>query len=377
MWGEYQFHSLMTSRNKQTLPPKLHFSGKERQFVRETLADLVETGCIVKLRKPIRNGWHSNIFLRPKCNGSFRMILNLKPLNKFIKYQKLKMPNIYTVMAMIKPHDRLISVDLSNAYSSLKIRDAHCKYLQFSFEGNHYMYLALPNGIAIGPQVFVEMTKAITCFLWKRGVNMIIYIDDTLLIYHCAATLSRYKQFALDTFQKWGFVINFEKSQLTPSTRAEFLGFEFDTVRFTITLTAGKTASALKLVKELLKAWGKCKIRSVAKVIGTLDTIFPYCEDSPLYYRSLEWDKIRTLHDKGSWNGKILVSHSGREELLWWQKVLSKGPPPKILKTKIIHLTFLFRCDLGWLGGQSWAVWTWMVPSLQYKTLCLLILRIY
>ena len=93
------------------------------------------------------------------------MILNLKLLNKFIKYQKFKMPNIYMVMAMIKPHDRPISVDLSNAYSSLKIRDAHCKYLQLSFEGNHYMYLVLPNGIAIGPQVFVEMTKVITHFL--------------------------------------------------------------------------------------------------------------------------------------------------------------------------------------------------------------------
>ena len=62
---------------------------------------------------------------------------------------------------------------------------------------------------------------------------MIIYIDDTLLIHHCADTLSRHRQFTLDTFQKCGFVINFEKSQLTPSTRAEFLGFEFDTVRFT------------------------------------------------------------------------------------------------------------------------------------------------
>ena len=82
-------------------------------------------------------------------------------------------------------------------------------------------------------------------------------------------------------------MINFEKSQLTPSTRAEFLGFEFDMVRFTITLTAGKTAS-LKLVKDLPKARGKCKIRSVAKVIGTLVVIFPCCEDGPLYYRSLE-----------------------------------------------------------------------------------------
>ena len=97
------------------------------------------------------------------------MILNLKPLNKFIQYKKFKMPNIYTVMAMVKPHDQLISIDLSNAYSSLKIRENHQKFLQFTFEGKNYMYLVLPNGIAIGPRVFVETTKAITRFLRKRG----------------------------------------------------------------------------------------------------------------------------------------------------------------------------------------------------------------
>ena len=92
--------------------------------MRETLNNLVTTGCIAKLSRTLKNGWHSNIFLCPKCNGSFHMILNLKPLNQFIQYKKFKMPNIYTVMAMVKPHDKLISVDLSNAYSSLKIREA-------------------------------------------------------------------------------------------------------------------------------------------------------------------------------------------------------------------------------------------------------------
>ena len=60
-------------------PLELRFSAKERRFVRDTLQDLVQTGCIVPLKQPKKNGWHSNIFLRPKRNGSYRMILNLKP----------------------------------------------------------------------------------------------------------------------------------------------------------------------------------------------------------------------------------------------------------------------------------------------------------
>ena len=330
-------------------PPELRFSAKERRFVRQTLQDLVQTGCIVPLKQPKKDGWHSNIFLRPKCNGSYRMILNLKPLNKFIQYKKFKMPNIYTVMSMVKPNDQLMSIDLSNAYSSLKIRESHQKFLQFSFEGRHYMYLVLPNGIAIGPHVFVETTKAITRFLRKRGVNMIIYIDDTLLIDKCPTTLGNHTQLALQTCQKCGFVINFEKSQLHLSTKAEFLGFWFDTVAFTITLTEAKTEVALKLVRKLLRVKFKCRIRLVAKVIGTLVAVFPCCEDGPLYYRSLERDKMKAIRVTGSWNACMVLSNSGREELQWWNNVLTRGPPSKSLKQRSYNIHFYSDVTLeGW-----------------------------
>ena len=242
------------------LPHEIRFSRKERKFVLETLQDLIRTGCVEELDTLIEGGWISNIFLRPKRNGSFRMILNLKPLNKLIAYKKFKMPNIHTVMSMIKRGDKLVSIDLSNAYSSLKIRDDQCKYLQFTFEGRSYRYLVLPNGIAIGPRVFVETTKAITRYLRKRGVNMIIYIDDTLLIHTNPDILCLHRDMAIETFRRYGFVVNYEKSLLKPSTQAEFLGFEFDTIAFMITLTQQKTTAALKLVKQLLKRPVKCKI---------------------------------------------------------------------------------------------------------------------
>ena len=240
-----------------------------------TLAALVNTGCIVELPAPIR-GWHSNIFLCPKKSGSFRMILNLKPLNKLIKYRKSKMPNTYTVMNMVKVGDHFISLDLENAYSSLQIRDRDCRFLQFSFENKHYMYPVLPNGTAIGPWVFVEVTKALTRYLRKRGVNMVIYIDDTLLINKNAEQLSCQGCLAKTVFLKAGFVVNKEKSVLTPCTRIEFLDFNIDSVLFTIELTVKKTAKALKLVQGLLTKKNRLiPIKTVACVIGTLVAVFP------------------------------------------------------------------------------------------------------
>ena len=63
------------------LPHELKMSEKEMSFVDE-IEHLLKNGFIKKLDEPLPNGWLSNIFLVPKKQGGFQMILNLKPLNK-------------------------------------------------------------------------------------------------------------------------------------------------------------------------------------------------------------------------------------------------------------------------------------------------------
>ena len=76
----------------------------------------------------------------------------------------------------------MISVDILDAYSHTKIcRRDHC-LLQFRFEGTTYVYKVLPNGIAVGPQFFVQLTKVIASYLCRLGVQIIIYIDDTIVV---------------------------------------------------------------------------------------------------------------------------------------------------------------------------------------------------
>ena len=153
----------------------------EKKFVRKEIQQLISTGCIVPLKRK-HNGWVSNIFLRPKKDGSFRLILNLKPLNKFIEYRKFKMPSIRTVTQMIKQDDQLVSVNLLDIYSHAKIQWRNCPKLQFKFENKFYMYKVLPNGIAVDLRFFIEMTKSIASFLCQKGIQIVIYIDDTLIV---------------------------------------------------------------------------------------------------------------------------------------------------------------------------------------------------
>ena len=53
----------------------------------------------------------SSIFTREKRDDSYRMILNLKQLNKHIEYEHFEMESLQTVLNIIRPNCWMASVD--------------------------------------------------------------------------------------------------------------------------------------------------------------------------------------------------------------------------------------------------------------------------
>lgn len=64
--------------------------------------------------------WISNIFLHPKPNGKFRMILDLTELNKNINYEHFKM-----ALDLLNQNMWMIRDDLTDAYNSVPIKESH------------------------------------------------------------------------------------------------------------------------------------------------------------------------------------------------------------------------------------------------------------
>ena len=94
----------------------------ETKFVDNEIEKLLKTECITEISEPLPNGWTSNIFLVKKKDGGYRLILNLKPLNKLIKYQKFKMDNIKNLVKMLRPLDWLSSMDIKSVYPHIKVK---------------------------------------------------------------------------------------------------------------------------------------------------------------------------------------------------------------------------------------------------------------
>ena len=210
------------------IPPQIKMTRTEIKFVNGELERLLSENCITEISKPLPGGWTSNIFLVPKKDGGFHLVLNLKKLNTFIRYQKFKMENIFDLINMLRPLDWLCSMDIKSAYSHIPMSSSCFSFLQFRWKNRFFYYNSLPFGIANGPILFVRVTKGIMNFLRRHLIEILFYIDDTLIKNKSHEMLLKDVSKVIEVFEKCGFMINYKKSSLSPSQKIVFLGFVID-----------------------------------------------------------------------------------------------------------------------------------------------------
>ena len=232
---------------------ELNMSEEEMTLVDSHLLELLEEGFIIKLDAMIPNSWVSNIFLVPKCQGGFRMILNLKELNKFIQYTKFKMDHIDKVVNLLCLFDFMGSLNLISAYGQVNLDTKYQNFFQFTWRGVFYCYVTLPQGFSDSPRMFVRITLPLMAYLRDRLVDILIYIDDTFLRAPTSAELSMNLATTLDLFDKCGLLVNKQKSCIVPTQRMEFFGFLFDSVEYTISVTDNKHQALFNLITKIVK----------------------------------------------------------------------------------------------------------------------------
>ena len=124
----------------------------------------------------------SQLFLVPKKDGGQRPVINLRALNKYIQVDHFKMEGFHMVKELVRPQDWVMKVDLKDAYFLVPIHPDHHKYLQFQWEAQIYQFCCLPFGLSCAPTVFTKLMKPVVAFLRERGMRLIIYLDDMLVI---------------------------------------------------------------------------------------------------------------------------------------------------------------------------------------------------
>ena len=290
--------------------------------------------------KPDPENYISNIFIRPKSDGSHRLILNLKYLNEDVEHIHFKMETLRCVLPMIKKNSWFASIDLKDAYYSVPIDPHFRKYLSFYWDGTLYQFTSLPNGLSSAPRVFTKLLKPVFSYLRKQGFTNVCYIDDIFLqgdsYEECIENVINTSRLIDDL----GLTIHPKKSVLRPSTSITFLGFLINSENMTVRLTSEKAKELSDLCLSISKRV-EITIRELAQVIGKMIASDPGMEYGPLYYKNLEIEKDKKLKANcGNFEAKIQISEKSKSTLNWWHnninscyKSLILTDPDKVIKT--------------------------------------------
>ena len=163
-----------------TLPMTNDFNQAETKLVTVEIEKLLQKGVIQPCIKE-SDDFISKIFLRPKKDGTHRLILNLKKLNTNVTYHHLKMDTLYSILKLVKKNCWMASVDLKDAYYSCPVAKKHQKFLKFFWNNQCYKFVCFPNGLACCPRKFTKLMKPVFATLCKKGHILASYIDDTYL----------------------------------------------------------------------------------------------------------------------------------------------------------------------------------------------------
>ena len=105
-----------------TSPNHFHqypFKTEEHKFVEEEIQRLIALGAIVPSSHEL-DEHVSPIFVRPKDDGAYRLILNLKKLNDATEYIHFKMDTLESILCLITPGAYMAKIDIKDAYYSVQ-----------------------------------------------------------------------------------------------------------------------------------------------------------------------------------------------------------------------------------------------------------------
>ena len=365
-------------------PPQIVFNDTELSFLMYEISRLLEKGVIVPCNVDL-NQFVSTVFLRPKKNGTYRLILNLKQLNQDIVYQHFKMDSLQSCINLMTSNCYMASLDLTDAYYSVPIAKCCQKYLRFRIGQQLYQFTCLPNGLSSAPRLFTKLMKPVFSFLRQKGFISSGYLDDSFLVGHSFDVCMNNIITTSDLFTRLGFDINTDKSVTTPTQQIVHLGFVLDSVTMTVNIGSKKIDKVKTEGQKLLLQKRMC-IRNVASFIGTLVSCFPGVAYGPLYYRDLERNKTEALRDaRGDYGSDMTLSVNSRTEIEWWihnagkhPVHINRGPHSIILQTDASSSGWGARILHGASTGGRWSQNEihWHINVLELKAVHLALLAL-
>ncbi|GKA58069.1 putative reverse transcriptase domain-containing protein, partial [Tanacetum coccineum] len=158
----------------------------EMKELAEQLQELSDKGFI----RPSSSPWGAPVLFVKKKDGSFRMCIDYRELNKLTVKNRYPLPRIDDLFDQLQGSSVYSKIDLRSGYHQLRVREEDIPKTAFRTRYGHYEFQVMPFGLTNAPAVFMDLMNRIP------KVQFLGYVIDSKGIHVDPAKIESVKDWA-------------------------------------------------------------------------------------------------------------------------------------------------------------------------------------
>ncbi|GJX10533.1 putative reverse transcriptase domain-containing protein [Tanacetum coccineum] len=193
----------------------------EMKELSEQLKELSDKGFI----RPSSSPWGAPVLFVKKKDGSFRMCIDYRELNKLTVKNRYPLPRIDDLFDQLQGSSVYSKIDLRSGYHQLRVREKDIPKTAFRTRYGHYEFQVMPFGLTNAPAVFMDlMNRVCKPYLDKF---IIVFIDDILIYSKNKQEHKEHLKMILELLKKEELYAKFSKCEFW-IPKVQFLGHVID-----------------------------------------------------------------------------------------------------------------------------------------------------
>ncbi|GJW42489.1 putative nucleotidyltransferase, ribonuclease H [Tanacetum coccineum] len=128
---------------------------------------------------PSHSPWGAPVLFVKKKDGSLRMCIDYRELNKVTVINRYPLPRINDLFDQLQRSRYFSKIDLWSGYHQLRVHEEDVPKMTFRTRYGHYEFLVMPFGLTNAPAVFMDLMNHVCKPYLDKFV--IVFIDDILI----------------------------------------------------------------------------------------------------------------------------------------------------------------------------------------------------
>ncbi|GJY29016.1 putative reverse transcriptase domain-containing protein [Tanacetum coccineum] len=247
----------------------------EMKELADQLQELSDKGFI----RPSSSPWGAPVLFVKKKDGSLRMCIDYRELNKLTVKNRYPLPRIDDLFDQLQGSSVYSKIDLRSGYHQLRVREEDISKTAFRTRYGHYEFQVMPFGLTNAPAVFMDLMNRVCKPYLDKFV--IVFIDDILIYSKNKQEHEEHLKIILELLKKEELYAKFSKCEFW-IPKVQFLGHVIDNKGIHVDpakIESVKNWASPKTPTEIRQFLGLAGAPILALPEGSEDSIV-YCDAS-------------------------------------------------------------------------------------------------